>query len=120
MAISQQPPFRADHVGSLLRPDSVKRARKAHYEEGTASAAELQAAEDAAIREAVAMQERIGLQAVTDGEIRAESPGMRIVSPASEVTAHDVHRRVAGAITGQRYNRVPVAVPCPGQDQVPG
>lgn len=64
------PPFRADHVGSLLRPESVKAARKAHYEDGTLDAAGLAEVEDAAIRELIAMQEGVGLQAVTDGEQR--------------------------------------------------
>ena len=63
-------PFRADHVGSLLRPDAVKAARKAHYDDGTMEAAELAAIEDEAIRDAVAMQEAAGLKVVTDGEIR--------------------------------------------------
>jgi 5-methyltetrahydropteroyltriglutamate--homocysteine methyltransferase len=64
------PPFRADHVGSLLRPDGVKAARKAHLEDGTLDAAGLAAAEDAAIRDLIAMQEGVGLLAVTDGEQR--------------------------------------------------
>ncbi len=63
------PPFRADHVGSLLRPPEVVAARKARAE-GTGSADELKAAEDAAIRDAIRLQEEIGLKAVTDGEIR--------------------------------------------------
>jgi 5-methyltetrahydropteroyltriglutamate--homocysteine methyltransferase len=69
------PPFRADHVGSLLRPPSVQQARQQfhagrvdangfHTEDG------LIAVEDLAIADAVAMQERAGLQAVTDGEFR--------------------------------------------------
>ncbi|MDZ4093844.1 MAG: 5-methyltetrahydropteroyltriglutamate--homocysteine S-methyltransferase [Paracoccaceae bacterium] len=64
------PPFRADHVGSLLRPDSVKAARKQHFEDHTLDAAGLAAVEDAAIRDLVAMQEDVGLLAVTDGEQR--------------------------------------------------
>ncbi|MGI9482951.1 MAG: 5-methyltetrahydropteroyltriglutamate--homocysteine S-methyltransferase [Hyphomicrobiales bacterium] len=64
------PPFRAGHVGSLLRPDTVKAARKAHFEDETMSAEELHAVEDAAIRDAVKMQEDVGLLAVTDGEYR--------------------------------------------------
>jgi 5-methyltetrahydropteroyltriglutamate--homocysteine methyltransferase len=63
-------PYRADHVGSLLRPDSVKAARKGHYEDGTVSAEELKAVEDKAIRDVVALQESVGLKAVTDGEFR--------------------------------------------------
>ena len=64
------PPYRADHVGSLLRPASVTAARKAHYEDGTLDAAGLKAAEDAAIPGLIAMQEEVGLKAVTDGEAR--------------------------------------------------
>ncbi|HUZ23814.1 MAG TPA: 5-methyltetrahydropteroyltriglutamate--homocysteine S-methyltransferase [Streptosporangiaceae bacterium] len=65
----QTPPFRADHVGSLLRPDSLLAAR-ADAAAGRADAAALRAAEDAAITEVVAMQRDAGLQAVTDGEFR--------------------------------------------------
>ncbi|RVV98116.1 5-methyltetrahydropteroyltriglutamate--homocysteine S-methyltransferase [Mesobaculum littorinae] len=64
------PPFRADHVGSLLRPQSVKDARTKFYEEGSIPVEELRAAEDAAIRDAVKLQEEAGLPVVTDGEIR--------------------------------------------------
>ena len=63
-------PYRADHVGSLLRPAAVKGARKGHFEDGTVSAEELQAVEDQAIRDAVQLQESVGLKVVTDGEIR--------------------------------------------------
>ena len=64
------PPFRADHVGSLLRPQTVKTARKGHFEDGTTSSEALKAAEDAAIIDNIKMQEAVGLQAVTDGEAR--------------------------------------------------
>ena len=64
------PPFRADIVGSFLRPDAVKRARKAHFEDRTMSALELEAIEDKAIVDVVKMQESVGLKAVTDGEYR--------------------------------------------------
>jgi 5-methyltetrahydropteroyltriglutamate--homocysteine methyltransferase len=63
------PPFRADHVGSLIRPQALLAARKAHAE-GKLPAGELRALEDRAIRDAVALQERVGLQAITDGEFR--------------------------------------------------
>src|SRR5580692_8860783 len=66
------PPFRADHVGSLLRPPELLRAR-AEHQAGRLPAAELRAAEDSAIREAVRMQRDIGLQGVTDGEMRRGS-----------------------------------------------
>ncbi len=68
MAIS--PPFRADHVGSLLRPDSVKAARKNFHEDKSISAQDLAAAEDTAIRDVINMQQDVGLKAVTDGEFR--------------------------------------------------
>jgi 5-methyltetrahydropteroyltriglutamate--homocysteine methyltransferase len=67
-----EPPFRADHVGSLLRPAALLRARAAHAA-GEIEVGELRAVEDAAIRDAVAMQERVGLQAATDGEFRRTS-----------------------------------------------
>jgi 5-methyltetrahydropteroyltriglutamate--homocysteine methyltransferase len=66
------PPFRADHVGSLLRPPELLAARAAHAE-GRLDLDGLRAVEDAAIREVVAAQERVGLQAVTDGEFRRTS-----------------------------------------------
>ncbi len=73
--MSSTAPYRADHVGSLLRPDAVHAARKRfHAEElgpdGFRSSEDLCAVEDAAIRDVVAMQERVGLKAVTDGEYR--------------------------------------------------
>ena len=65
-----KPPYRADHVGSLLRPEKVKAARKRHYEDGAIDDEALRAVEDEAIREAVRLQEETGLLAVTDGEFR--------------------------------------------------
>ena len=70
--MTPRPPFRADHVGSLLRPPGLK-ALRLRKEEGQASAAELAAAEDAAIRDAVRLQEEAGLQGITDGEMRRKS-----------------------------------------------
>jgi 5-methyltetrahydropteroyltriglutamate--homocysteine methyltransferase len=72
MAERTKPPFRAEHVGSLLRPPALKRAREEH-EQGTIDDAELRRREDEAIGDAVRMQEEIGLQAVTDGEFRRGS-----------------------------------------------
>lgn len=62
-------PFRADEVGSLLRPPALKDARAAR-EAGKIGAAALKAVEDEAIREVVKKQEAVGLKAVTDGEFR--------------------------------------------------
>jgi 5-methyltetrahydropteroyltriglutamate--homocysteine methyltransferase len=72
MAQRTSPPFRADHVGSLIRPQELREARQMHLE-GKLPAAKLRALEDRLIREVVAMQERVGLQAVTDGEFRRTS-----------------------------------------------
>jgi 5-methyltetrahydropteroyltriglutamate--homocysteine methyltransferase len=63
------PPFRADHVGSLLRPPALLAARD-KQRRGELPAAELKGLEDEAIREVVRLQEEIGLKAVTDGEFR--------------------------------------------------
>jgi 5-methyltetrahydropteroyltriglutamate--homocysteine methyltransferase len=66
------PPFRADHVGSLLRPPELLEARTEH-QAGRLSAAELRAAEDQAIRDAVRLQRDLGLKGITDGEMRRGS-----------------------------------------------
>jgi 5-methyltetrahydropteroyltriglutamate--homocysteine methyltransferase len=66
---TSKPPFRADQVGSLLRPQELKDAR-ARYLEGRLPAAELRTVEDRLIRDAVSRQEATGLKAVTDGEFR--------------------------------------------------
>jgi 5-methyltetrahydropteroyltriglutamate--homocysteine methyltransferase len=63
------PPFRADQVGSLLRPAAVKEAR-AKLAAGAISAADLEAVEDREIERLVKKQEEIGLQLATDGELR--------------------------------------------------
>ena len=65
------PPFRADHVGSLLRPPELKKARQDRAD-GRISAQDLRALEDAAIQRVVAQQEGAGLQSITDGEFRRE------------------------------------------------
>jgi 5-methyltetrahydropteroyltriglutamate--homocysteine methyltransferase len=83
------PPFRADHVGSLLRPPELLRARE-EFASGSITAAELRAAEDAAIRSVVRMQEEVGLRTATDGEFRRASWHMDFIyrlggiDPASE------------------------------------
>jgi 5-methyltetrahydropteroyltriglutamate--homocysteine methyltransferase len=72
MERSAAPPFRADHVGSLLRPPELLRAREEHQARRL-SAEELRRVEDDAIRDVVRMQQEIGLQGVTDGEFRRGS-----------------------------------------------
>ena len=65
----RKPPFRADHVGSLLRPKLLLGAREQRAR-NEISAAELKQREDDAIREAVKMQKEVGLRVATDGEFR--------------------------------------------------
>jgi 5-methyltetrahydropteroyltriglutamate--homocysteine methyltransferase len=69
---SQATPLRAEHVGSFPRPEALIRARAEHAA-GKISVDALRAAEDAAIRPIIAMQERVGIGAVTDGEFRRAS-----------------------------------------------
>jgi 5-methyltetrahydropteroyltriglutamate--homocysteine methyltransferase len=64
-----KPPFRADHVGSLLRPAAVKEARERHAK-GEIDAAALEAVEDREIERVIKKQEEVGLAAITDGEFR--------------------------------------------------
>ena len=89
-------PFRADHVGSLLRPAALLEARRLHAE-GTLSAEELKTAEDDAIRAVIRKQEDVGLKSITDGEFRRENwsldffaglEGTAVVEVAMAPTAH--------------------------------
>ncbi|MBI2364680.1 MAG: 5-methyltetrahydropteroyltriglutamate--homocysteine S-methyltransferase [Deltaproteobacteria bacterium] len=69
MAEEKKAPFRANHVGSLLRPPELRQAREQH-QKGEITAAELREVEDRCIRDAVKMQEEVGMQGITDGEFR--------------------------------------------------
>ena len=83
MARRQLPPFRADHVGSLLRPAALLEARRAKAA-GEINADQLRVAEDDAIRDVVRMQESVGLQSATDET--------KIPSAASAGTSSSAHR----------------------------
>ena len=72
MTARTRPPFRADHVGSLLRPAGLLAEREA-FAAGRIPAGQLRSAEDQAIAGVVKMQEEVGLQAATDGEFRRAS-----------------------------------------------
>jgi 5-methyltetrahydropteroyltriglutamate--homocysteine methyltransferase len=74
------PPFRADHVGSLLRPSWLVEARKA-FNAGKMSHDALHKEEDRAVRDVVAMQEEIGLQSITDGEFRRQTYLSEFLNP---------------------------------------
>jgi 5-methyltetrahydropteroyltriglutamate--homocysteine methyltransferase len=70
--VAAKPPFRAEHIGSLLRPPEFMRER-ARFAKGEIDQAALAAAEDKAIVEAIRLQERLGFKFVTDGEFRRRS-----------------------------------------------
>jgi 5-methyltetrahydropteroyltriglutamate--homocysteine methyltransferase len=85
-----KPPFRADHVGSLLRPPELLRARD-EFAQGRIDAAALRAVEDEAIREAVRRQEEVGLQSATDGEFRRASWHMDFIYELDGITKEAGH-----------------------------
>jgi 5-methyltetrahydropteroyltriglutamate--homocysteine methyltransferase len=84
-----KPPFRADHVGSLLRPPRLLKARD-EFAAGS-NAANLRAVEDDAIREIVRKQEETGLQSATDGELRRESWHMDFIYQLDGITKEAGH-----------------------------
>jgi 5-methyltetrahydropteroyltriglutamate--homocysteine methyltransferase len=87
------PPFRADHVGSLLRPPELMRAR-AQFKAGAIDAEALRAAEDAAILDVIELQRGAGLQTVTDGEFRRTSWHMDFIyqlGGVEQVTGESLH-----------------------------
>jgi 5-methyltetrahydropteroyltriglutamate--homocysteine methyltransferase len=88
MSVRTTPPFRADHVGSLLRPRALLQARE-EAARGAISADDLRAVEDDAIREAVRMQQEIGLRSVTDGEFRRASWHMDFIYEIAGVQKAD-------------------------------
>ena len=85
MSARTTPPFRADHVGSLLRPAHLLQAREDHAA-GRIDADELRQIEDDAIREVVRRQEEIGLRGITDGEFRRESWHMDFIYQLGGIT----------------------------------
>ncbi len=114
-----RPPFRADHVGSLLRPAKLRQAFRAHAD-GKLTDDDFRALQDRAIREAVEMQERCGLQVVTDGEFRRTSYWARFVERTDGLAVkeakfrfHDEHGHETGFtaphVTGRVARRAPIA-----------
>jgi 5-methyltetrahydropteroyltriglutamate--homocysteine methyltransferase len=85
MAARTRPPFRADHVGSLLRPPELLQARE-DIKEGRIDADELRGIEDEAIRDVVRKQEEVGLRSATDGEFRRASWHMDFIYQLGGVT----------------------------------
>ena len=103
-----QPPFRAEHIGSLLRPASLLDLRRKHLS-GQASEEILRAAEDAAIREAVALQERVGLRLATDGEFRRHSYHSYFFAQLGDIVPDWVPAGEAGTAATPRRGVQPVA-----------
>jgi 5-methyltetrahydropteroyltriglutamate--homocysteine methyltransferase len=85
MSSRTNPPFRADHVGSLLRPPALLQARE-DFANDKIDADELRAVEDDAIRDAVKLQEDVGLKAATDGEFRRATWHMDFIYSLGGVT----------------------------------
>ena len=110
-----KPPFRADHVGSLLRPNRLLEARKKagfgdvgeKSSKGSISSKELRAIEDDCIREIVAIQESIGLEGVTDGELRRASWAIDFLSRIEGITMVVPESDIGYDFTGSVY-RPPV------------
>jgi 5-methyltetrahydropteroyltriglutamate--homocysteine methyltransferase len=88
------PPFRADHVGSFLRPPELLDARR-QYSEKRIDADTLKGVEDKAIRDVVALQEELGFQSATDGEFRRTSWHMDFIYQLGGITKTDEQLQVA-------------------------
>ena len=100
--------IRTDVVGSLLRPPGLKQERE-RFDEGALAAEAFRAIEDEAVRGAVALQESVGLDIVTDGEMRRlnfqDSFGAAVEGfDAARSTLRVYERRVEGASPGQRWD----------------
>jgi 5-methyltetrahydropteroyltriglutamate--homocysteine methyltransferase len=93
MSLRTTQPFRADHVGSLLRPPELLAARD-EFAAGTIDEDALREAEDAAITDAVKLQEAVGLKSVTDGEFRRTSWHMDFIYQLGGIREDDERMRV--------------------------
>jgi 5-methyltetrahydropteroyltriglutamate--homocysteine methyltransferase len=100
-----KPPFRADHVGSLLRPQKLLEARS-KFDKGEISAAQLRGVEDDAIRHAVKRQEEVGLKVITDGEFRRRSWHMDFICRIGGVTSAGTQLRPFYNETGSVKNEI--------------
>lgn len=103
------PPFRAEHIGSLLRPAALIEVRRRH-DAGRASSAELHIAEDNAIKDAIALQSRVGLQVVTDGEYRRHAYNDYFYEHLGNVTIAAPPVDEADAINGAKRAAQPMSV----------
>ena len=111
----ETPPFRADHVGSLLRPPELTRARAAHRA-GEIDAAALRDVEDAAIRDVIALQREAGMQTVTDGEFRRSSWHMDFIyalGGVEQVEGESIHVQFRSADGELDFNPPAMRVTAP-------
>src|ERR687888_866358 len=90
MSLRTSPPFRADHVGSLLRPPELLKARE-DFAGGRIDGDELRGIEDEAIRDVVRKQEEVGLQSATDGEFRRASWHMDFIYQLGGINRAEEH-----------------------------
>jgi 5-methyltetrahydropteroyltriglutamate--homocysteine methyltransferase len=115
-----RPPFRADHIGSLLRPARLRHAFR-DYSERKIGEAEFQSIQDEAIRGVVKLQEDVGLRVVNDGEFRRGSYWGRFVQLTDGLTVkdatfrfHDEHGHeldfTAPHVSGKVRRKQPIAV----------
>lgn len=120
MVAGMSPPFRAEHVGSLLRPPALTAAFRAFAEKRIDEAAFL-AAQDAAVREAVRLQEELGFKAVTDGEFRRGSYWGHFLGPVAGLGVKEARYRfrddsggehgfLAPQVTGRLRRERPIAL----------
>jgi 5-methyltetrahydropteroyltriglutamate--homocysteine methyltransferase len=107
MADNARPPFRADHVGSLLRPKQVLQARE-EFAAGQISAEQLAQVEDAAILDIIRMQREVGLKTATDGEFRRQSWHMDFIYQLGGITkVNDDTIRVSFHSKDKNYEYTP-------------
>ena len=119
MASRDKPPFRADHVGSLLRPPDLARAR-ADFKAGRIDAETLRATEDDAIRGVIELQRAAGLKSVTDGEFRRTSWHMDFIyslDGIEQVEGSSIHVQFRSA-EGE-YDYAPPAMRVSGKVRLP-
>lgn len=104
------PPFHADHVGSLRRPPALIEAHTAHLQ-GKLSREALKELEDKAIDGAIAMQERVGLQAITDGELRRNNWRDRFFERVDGFSREKIASSfIFTDFSGKQYTGMPIPV----------
>ena len=107
MSQRTKPPFRADHVGSLLRPAALKQARE-QYAKGAIDAAALKAVEDREVKSVIGKQEAAGLQSITDGEFRRSWWHLDFLWGLDGVERHVMNTGIAFAAVTTRNEGVQV------------